>query len=158
MREAGEGVIVNVSSIAARITAPLFGIYYASKYALRSMSEALALEGAPHGIRVAMIEPGMVDTGFSQAVRRTGPASRGEGPYGELAGELIGGFRRWRERLNTPPAEVAEAVVAAASGDGSFHMPVGDDARELAKMRAASDDEQTLREVRDFLGLESLLP
>jgi len=158
MRGSGGGVVVNVSSIAARVTAPLFGIYYASKYALRSVSEALAMEGAPHGIRVAMIEPGMVDTGFSQAVRRAGPASEGHGPYGELAAELVAGFRRWRERLNTDPHEVAAAIVAAAEGDGAFHVPVGHDSRELAQMRADSDDEQTLRRVGEYLGLESLRP
>jgi NAD(P)-dependent dehydrogenase (short-subunit alcohol dehydrogenase family) len=158
MRAAGGGVVVNVSSIAARITAPLFGLYYASKYALRSTSEALAMEGARHGIRVAMIEPGMVDTGFSQAARRTGPAAEGKGPYGALAGELIAGFRRWRGRVNTDPSEVAAAIVAAASGDRVFHVPVGDDARELARMRAESDDEQTLQGVIDYLGLDSARP
>lgn len=158
MRAAGGGVVVNVSSIAARVTAPLFGVYYASKYALRSVSEALAMEGASHGIRVAMIEPGMVDTGFSQAAHRSGAASRGEGPYGGLAGELIAGFRGWRERQNTDPAEVADAIVVAAEDDGAFHVPVGDDSRELARMRADSDDEQTLRRVGEYLGLDSLRP
>jgi NAD(P)-dependent dehydrogenase (short-subunit alcohol dehydrogenase family) len=157
MREAGGGTIVNVSSIAARITAPLFGIYYASKYALRSVSEALAMEGAPHGIRVAMIEPGMVDTEFSQSAQRSGPAASGEGPYGQLAGELVAGFRSWRGRVNTPSAEVAESILAAANGAGAFHMLVGDDSRELASLRANSDDEQMLQHVREYLGLDSLL-
>ena len=156
MRAAGGGVVVNVSSIAARITAPLFGVYYASKYALRSVSEALAMEGGPHGIRVAMIEPGMVDTGFSDAVRRIGPAARGEGPYGRLAGELVAGFRGWRAEVNTDPAEVAAAIVEAAEGRGPFHLPVGQDALRLAGIRADNDDEETLRAVIDFLGLESL--
>ena len=56
-----------MSSIGARISNPLLGMYHASKYALSAMAEALAVECRPFGIRVAAIEPGMVDTDFPRA-------------------------------------------------------------------------------------------
>jgi len=77
MREARGGSLVFVSSIGARISNPLLGMYHASKYGLSAMAEALAVECRPFGIRVTTLEPGMVDTDFPRATRPTGAAGRG---------------------------------------------------------------------------------
>lgn len=65
MRARGIGRIINVSSIAGRITTPLIGAYHASKYAVEALSNALRLELAPFGINVILIEPGAIRTEFS---------------------------------------------------------------------------------------------
>lgn len=62
MRERGLGRIINVSSVAGRITTPLLGAYHASKYAVEALSNALRLELAPFGIDVILIEPGPIRT------------------------------------------------------------------------------------------------
>ena len=62
MREAGEGRILNVSSIAGRMSTPLMGWYSASKHALEAMSDALRIEVEPFGVRVILIEPGSFGT------------------------------------------------------------------------------------------------
>ena len=62
MRRVRSCTVVFVSSIGARISNPLLGMYHASKYALSAMAEALAVECRAFGIRVVTIEPGMVDT------------------------------------------------------------------------------------------------
>lgn len=62
MRERGAGQIVNVSSIAGRIAALAQTIYSSSKWALECLSENLAQEVAPFGIRVSVLEPGVVRT------------------------------------------------------------------------------------------------
>jgi NAD(P)-dependent dehydrogenase (short-subunit alcohol dehydrogenase family) len=156
MREAGGGVVVLVSSIGARIAHPLLGMYHASKYGLSALGEALAMEGGPFGIRVASIEPGMVDTDFPRAVRMTGAAARGEGPYVDLRADLRAAFARWRKNHPTTPQDVAVAVVAAALDPASpFRVPVGDDARLLAAMReSTSDDRVWRRELMGFLELD----
>jgi NAD(P)-dependent dehydrogenase (short-subunit alcohol dehydrogenase family) len=70
----GEGRIVNVSSVSGRIPAPVLGAYHASKYALEALSDALRMELAPFGIRVAIVEPGTIRTEF--AGRTLGEASK----------------------------------------------------------------------------------
>ncbi|MHC1770939.1 MAG: oxidoreductase [Flexilinea sp.] len=65
MRARRNGVIVNVSSIAARITAPGSGYYAATKCALEGLSRGLQKEVAPLGIRVIVVEPGPFRTDFS---------------------------------------------------------------------------------------------
>jgi NAD(P)-dependent dehydrogenase (short-subunit alcohol dehydrogenase family) len=59
MRERGSGAIVNITSLAGRIGAIAQAPYVASKWALEGLSEELALEVAPFGIRVVVVEPGV---------------------------------------------------------------------------------------------------
>lgn len=69
MRKARRGLIINVSSIAGRLTFPYFGVYCASKHALEAYSQALVYELAPFGIEVSIVEPGPFGTGLL----RSGP-------------------------------------------------------------------------------------
>ncbi|MCL4167178.1 UNVERIFIED_CONTAM: hypothetical protein GTU68_059857, partial [Idotea baltica] len=62
MRAQGSGTIINISSIAGRIAAIGQSAYVTSKWAVEGLSEGLTQELAPHGIRVVIIEPGIVKT------------------------------------------------------------------------------------------------
>ena len=64
----GSGLVVNVSSVSGRIPAPVLGAYHASKYALEALSDALRMELAAFGVRVAIVEPGTIRTGFAARV------------------------------------------------------------------------------------------
>lgn len=67
MRAQRFGRIVNVSSLAGRISVPLMGAYCASKFALEAFSDAMRVEEKRFGIGVAIVEPGQVDTRFQRA-------------------------------------------------------------------------------------------
>jgi NAD(P)-dependent dehydrogenase (short-subunit alcohol dehydrogenase family) len=62
MRERGEGRIVNISSVAGRISSPLTGWYSASKFGLEALTDALRVEVAPFGVKVSLVEPGGAGT------------------------------------------------------------------------------------------------
>ena len=62
MRERCSGCIINVTSVAGRVTTSPLGVYSASKQALEAVSEALAQELKAFNIRVAVVEPGIIDT------------------------------------------------------------------------------------------------
>lgn len=64
MRKAGEGRIVNMSSIAGRVGLPTSGWYSASKFALEALSDALRFEVSYFGIKVIVLEPGPISTNF----------------------------------------------------------------------------------------------
>ncbi|MDQ1705646.1 MAG: hypothetical protein QOF18_2012 [Frankiaceae bacterium] len=64
MRSRGDGRIVNISSIAGRISLPLMGWYCASKHGVEAMTDALRMEVAPYGVTVSLIEPGSFGTGI----------------------------------------------------------------------------------------------
>lgn len=65
MRAQGSGLILNVSSIAGRMTFPFTSVYHATKYAVEGLSESARFELAKHGIAVKLIEPGGVKTNFN---------------------------------------------------------------------------------------------
>ena len=58
------GAIVNISSIGGQVTFPLGTLYHGSKFAVEGLSEALHYELEPLGIRVRIVEPGMIGTDF----------------------------------------------------------------------------------------------
>jgi len=69
MRARGEGRIINVSSVAGRISLPLMGWYCASKHAVEAMTDALRMEVAGSGITVSLVEPGSFGTGIWEGAR-----------------------------------------------------------------------------------------
>lgn len=152
MRERGSGVIVNVSSVAGRVAAPLGGFYAATKFALEAMSEALRLEVGHFGIRVSIIEPGFFDTAF-----RGNSASHGtdEPPYDELQrlwsgadGKLVGGER-------SGPEVVGAAIADAVEGRGdALRRPVGKDAELVTGARRRMDDAEFEAAMRQMLSID----
>ena len=75
MRAAGQGRIVNVSSMGGRLTFPASGYYHASKYAVEAISDALRYEVRPFGISVSVVEPGLIRTRFVTTAAQTLGAS-----------------------------------------------------------------------------------
>ena len=69
MRERGDGRIINVSSIAGRLSTPLMGWYCASKHGLEAVTDALRMEVEADGIRVILVEPGMFGTDIWEAAQ-----------------------------------------------------------------------------------------
>src|SRR6185369_17071424 len=72
MRERGRGAIINVTSVAGKISLSPMGPYSASKFALEAVSEALAHELRPFGVRVAIVEPGIIDTRMARNIEGMG--------------------------------------------------------------------------------------
>ena len=68
MRKQGSGTIVNVSSIGGKVYGPLAAWYHASKFGLEGWSDTLRLEVSQFGIKVVVIEPGVIKTEFTEAM------------------------------------------------------------------------------------------
>lgn len=116
-RRQGYGRIVNVSSVLGEISLPFAGIYSASKHALEAVSDALRRELAGSGVAVSVLQPGPIETRFSQnlAVRSEGyahpPGSRFEALYREaIATRKAGTASRTAGRFEKPPEAVARQV------------------------------------------------
>lgn len=81
MRERGAGTIVNITSMGGKIYTPLGAWYHATKHALEGWSDCLRLELAPFGIRVVIVEPGLIETAFGEVVSKGMLARAGQGAY-----------------------------------------------------------------------------
>jgi NAD(P)-dependent dehydrogenase (short-subunit alcohol dehydrogenase family) len=86
LRGSGAGHLIQISSAAGSAAFPLVGLYCASKYALEGLTESLALEAAPFGVKVTIVEPSDFRTGFREACQRSiDPAS----PYASAFPEFV---------------------------------------------------------------------
>ena len=154
MRECRSGAIVNVSSVAGRVAIAGHGHYSAVKHALEAASEALAQEVVAFGIRVAIVEPGVVVTPiFTKAKRFADPAS----PYAAHVRRLLL-FYQMQMKMPSQPGDVACVIHdAVTTGEPKLRYLVGEDARRLAAGRQRLSDEEyvaTGREMPDEEYLE----
>ena len=140
MRERGDGTIVNISSMTGRIATPNQIPYSASKFAVECMGEALAVEVRRFGIRVVIVEPGVVMTSIFENAKEATRYDRNS-PYKQVMrrnGKVYAaGFRR-----AVQPQQVAETILQAiTSPEYKLRWPVGDDAVGYAAGRPKVSDE-----------------
>ena len=149
MREQRSGAIVNVSSIAGRLAVAGHGHYSAVKHALEAASEALAQEVVSLGIRVAIVEPGVVVTPIFTKARRFADAAS---PYAVHTRRLLL-FYQMQMKMPSQPEDVARVIHEAVTTDTPrLRYLVGEDARRLVAGRARLTDEEyvdTGREMPD---------
>jgi NAD(P)-dependent dehydrogenase (short-subunit alcohol dehydrogenase family) len=150
MRRARSGHVVNISSIGGYRSAPGFGIYCSTKFAVEGLSEALQGELAPLGIKITVVEPGFFRTDFLDARSLTvSPAHIAD--YEASSGVTRRRAAEVSHAQPGDPTKLAEVLVAlVASPEPPFRMPFGSDtvaaiedknaavAAELAKWRAVS--------------------
>lgn len=136
MRARGTGTIVNVSSICGVVAAMAQSPYVASKWALEGLSEGMAQELAPFGIRVAVIEPGIVRTAI---MAKNTDAGNETGAYDAHNRRL---FSFYAAGLRDPglPREVGEVIHAAVTDDPPrFRYTCGWGGSELVDARRHLD-------------------
>ncbi|WP_254764337.1 SDR family oxidoreductase [Natrinema marinum] len=130
MRAQSDGTIVNVSSVIGRISFPGAGAYAGSKHALEAMSDSLRGEVEEFGIDVVVVEPGPVETNFTERANDELPDDERTPAYESLYElydefELIGGGGSGGP-FASDPEDVAEAILeAATSPDPPARYPVG---------------------------------
>ena len=139
MRERGSGTIVNMSSVAGRMAIPPQGVYAASKFALEAASEVLAQEVRPHGIRVAIIEPGVILTPiFQKNAQPPDPDS----PYLDSVRRFGFVIAKMFQDVSQPEV-VAKVVRHAIETDSpKLRYPVGAGAEEFIGGRSRATDEE----------------
>ena len=135
MRKNSKGCIINISSVSSHISSSPLGAYAASKFALGAVSEALAGEVKPFNIRVAVVEPGIIDTQMAHAIKENTNSI-----YPQV--KRFGGLFAASLKTPTSPALVADKILEISeSGTWKFRHPVGPSAEPFLAWRASMSDE-----------------
>jgi NAD(P)-dependent dehydrogenase (short-subunit alcohol dehydrogenase family) len=115
MREQRSGRIVNIGSMGGKLTFPGGGAYHASKYAVEALSDALRYEVGGFGIKVVLIEPGLITTNFEAAVAAAMPT--GDGPWAHFNAQVLAttseAYDGPMARFGGPPESVAKVIEKA---------------------------------------------
>ncbi len=161
MRRRRSGCIVNVSSVAGRITSPPLSAYTASKWALEALTEGLAGEMKTFNVRVLLIEPGIIDTAMARRIADQWDGSE----YGQST-RFASLFRASLQQPR-PVSDVAEKILEVVeSGTWQLRHPVGPDAVPFLQWRQqitdeqwidlhASDDETWYRRIEHDFGMDT---
>ncbi len=134
MRARRSGCIVNISSIGGLASFPATGYYHATKYAVEGLSESLAQEVAPLGIKVVIVEPGPFRTNWA------GPSIKQSGTRLEDY-EATAGVRRAQTEARSgkqqgDPVRAAEAIITAVqSPEPPLHLVLGKPALEIGRKK-----------------------
>jgi NAD(P)-dependent dehydrogenase (short-subunit alcohol dehydrogenase family) len=137
MRARKSGHILNVSSMAGFVGGPGFTFYSATKFALEGLSEALAKEVAPFGIKVTLIEPGPFRTNF-----RGETSMRCAAPMQAYA-DTVGRFRKMLADTDGKqpgdPLKAADAMMAVVASDNPpLRLPLGDVCMQAMRAKLAA--------------------
>jgi NADP-dependent 3-hydroxy acid dehydrogenase YdfG len=115
MRAAGNGRIVNIGSMGGKLTFPGGGVYHATKYAVEALSDALRFEVQGFGVKVILIEPGLIVTSFADAAKASMPEQTG--PYARFNNAVSkateGAYSGPLTRLGGGPDAVAKVILKA---------------------------------------------
>ena len=137
MRRRQNGCIINITSVAGKISCSPLTPYAASKFALEALSEGLAQEMRPFNVRVAVVEPGIIDTGMARRIEH--------GPTDSHYPQVRRFSHLFAASLEhpTPPSIVAAKIRdIIESGTMALRHPVGPDAEGFLGWRASLTDDQ----------------
>jgi NAD(P)-dependent dehydrogenase (short-subunit alcohol dehydrogenase family) len=137
MRERQSGCIVNVTSVAGRLSMAPQAAYTSSKFALEALSECLAQEMKAFGVRVAIVEPGVIATPIIGKVQP--PPADSKYPHSR---RIYGLFRASREHPVSPYVVGEKIREIVESGTWKLRHSVGPDAEGFLAWRGSMSDEQ----------------
>ena len=112
MRKRGKGVVVNLSSIAGRFVTPGAGWYGASKFAVEALSDALRLELHQFGIKVVIIEPGLIATRFESVAGKSMAEAQSNPAWAPMMKKVEENWQKGFKRAS--PADVVAETIQKA--------------------------------------------
>lgn len=140
LREQRSGHILNVTSLGGQVSFPVFGLYHGTKFAVEGISEALAKEVAPFGIKVTIIEPG----GFKTEFNGRGMVRADRIPAYQPLYEAL--FKAFDGAVLGDPARAAHAMIQAVEADEPpLRLALGADALHLIREKLDSEVEEYKR-------------
>ena len=138
MRNQKSGIIVNISSVVGKIGLPGSPAYISTKFALEGFSECLRYELGQFGIKITLIEPGVVKTNFFNSMKV--PESKIDPKYKELTDHILAGLKMMAQ-MGTPPSQVADVIIKAINSDEILpRYTVGTDAAMFMEAKQSKTD------------------
>ncbi|MEO1050927.1 MAG: SDR family oxidoreductase [Bacteroidota bacterium] len=151
-RENKSGTIINISSIGGIMTFPLGSLYHGTKFAVEGISEALSFEMSAIGVKVKIVEPGLIATDFAG---RSFDFTNDESltAYQPVVAATFKGFEAAGDNIS--PASLVADVIWEAANDKSDRLRyrAGADAEELLTNRKQMDEEAFIAMMKNQYGI-----
>ena len=140
MRQKENGLIINTSSMGGKIYTPLGAWYHATKHAVEGFSDCLRLELKEFGIKVVVLEPGLIDTGFAAGVNDNFPKETQDGPYKRIVTGLLNSTTNGSMKGSNPKVIADTIKKIVNTKNPRTRYLVGKMAKPLVRMRRIFGD------------------
>ena len=142
MRKQKTGIIVNISSGAGRFGYPGGSAYVSTKFALEGLSESMAYELEPFGIKVVLVEPGVIKTNFVNSMVASKKSQDPNSPYAQFMQNVATSFQHMIEGGSSSDVVAKVVLEAVTSENPSLRYLAGKDVETwMEGRRNMSDDE-----------------
>jgi NAD(P)-dependent dehydrogenase (short-subunit alcohol dehydrogenase family) len=142
MRKQKSGIIVNISSGAGRLGFPIHSAYVSTKFAIEGLSESMAYELEPFGIKVVLVEPGFIKTNIGTNMVTAKQSQDVNSPYSQLTEKMVSYIEHALETA-PPPNVVANAVLKAVTSENpTMRYLAGKDVEKLMEAKRGNSDEE----------------
>jgi NAD(P)-dependent dehydrogenase (short-subunit alcohol dehydrogenase family) len=143
MRKQKSGTIVNISSGAGRFGYAGASAYISTKFAVEGLSESMSYELEPFGIKVILVEPGVIRTNVFKNIVTAKKSQNPNSPYSQIMQKMSTSFEHMLENVSSSPDLVAKVVLQAVTSENpSLRYLAGKDVETLIEAkRSMSDDE-----------------
>lgn len=142
MRKQRSGIIVNISSGAGRFGYPMGSAYVSTKFAIERLSESLSFEVEPFGIKVILIEPGMIRTNFSSASILAKKSLDPNSPYAPIMKNMEKGIKQLLENASSPQLVANITFEAISSDKPRLRYLAGKDVEQWIEAKKKMTDEE----------------
>ncbi|HEY6885998.1 MAG TPA: SDR family oxidoreductase [Nitrososphaeraceae archaeon] len=119
MRNQKSGIIVNISSAAGRFGYPAGSAYVSTKFAVEGLSESMSYELEPFGIKVVVVEPGVIRTNIFNSVVVAKKSQDPNSPYSQIMQKMATGFEEMLKNASSSADLVAKVVLSAVTNENS---------------------------------------
>jgi len=151
MRKQEFGIIVNMSSGAGRLGYPGGSAYVSTKFAVEGLSESMAYELEPFGIKVVLVEPGVIRTNFANAMVVAKKSQDPNSPYSQIMQKMATSFEHMMENGSSPDLVAKVVLKAVTSENPSLRYLAGKDIETWMEGKRNMSDEEFYKMMKQDL-------
>jgi NAD(P)-dependent dehydrogenase (short-subunit alcohol dehydrogenase family) len=151
MRKQEFGIIVNMSSGAGRLGYPGGSAYVSTKFAVEGLSESMAYELEPFGIKVVLVEPGVIRTNFANAMVVAKKSQDPNSPYSQIMQKMATSFEHMMENGSSPDLVAKVVLKAVTSENPSLRYLAGKDIETWMEGKRNKSDEEFYKMMKQNL-------
>ena len=148
MRKQKSGAIVNISSGAGRFGYPGGSAYVSTKFAVEGLSESMAYELEPFGIKVILVEPGVIKTNIANGMVIAEKSQNPNSPYFQIMQKMSTSFEHMLENASSPDVVAKVVLKAVTSENPSLRYLAGKDVEMWIEAKRNMSDDQFYKMIK----------
>jgi NAD(P)-dependent dehydrogenase (short-subunit alcohol dehydrogenase family) len=151
MRRQKSGTVINISSGVGRFGLPGSSAYVSTKFAVEGLSESMSYELEPFGIKVVLVEPGVIKTNFVDGMVIARKSQDPKSPYSQIIQKMVTGLEEMMKNGSSPDLVAKVVLNAAINENPSLRYLAGNDVEQLLESKRKMPDEEFYKMMKQNL-------